>query len=198
MRHITVMLLTDSAVLTAGLRAIISATKDVSITTLTVTAEEAEARIGVTRPAVVIADPLLLPPPTVNALRSRCEFCPAFVSFAAVPLPRAIANAYDANMLLTDTQEDIIGTITKLTAEAEAQPDTSRELSPREKDVVVGIVKGLSNKEIAAEINVSVNTVMTHRRNIAAKLQIHSAAGLTIYAIVSKLVNIEDIKDTVS
>ncbi len=101
-------------------------------------------------------------------------------------------------MLLTDTKEEIIGTITRLTAEAEAQPDSSRELSPREKDVVVGIVKGLSNKEIAAEINISVNTVMTHRRNIAAKLQIHSAAGLTIYAIVSKLVNIEDIKDTVS
>ncbi len=43
-------------------------------------------------------------------------------------------------------------------------------LSQREKDVVTGIVKGLSNKEIATEMNVSVNTVMTHRRNIASKL----------------------------
>ena len=53
--------------------------------------------------------------------------------------------------------------------------------------------EGLSNKEIAAEMNVSVNTVMTHRRNITAKLQIHSAAGLTIYAIVSKLVRLDEI-----
>lgn len=60
--------------------------------------------------------------------------------------------------------------------------------------MVVGIVKGLSNKEIAATMNVSVNTVMTHRRNIAAKLHIHTPAGLTIYAIVSNLVSLEEIK----
>lgn len=70
------------------------------------------------------------------------------------------------------------------------------ELSPREKDVVLGIVKGLSNKEIATDINVSVNTVMTHRRNIASKLQIHSPAGLTIYAITTGLVDIHEIKNS--
>ena len=71
------------------------------------------------------------------------------------------------------------------------------ELTPREKEILKGIVIGLSNKEIAAKINVSVNTVMTHRRNIASKLQIHSPAGLTIYAIASKLVDIEEVRDSV-
>jgi DNA-binding NarL/FixJ family response regulator len=51
----------------------------------------------------------------------------------------------------------------------------------------------MSNKEIAAEMNVSVHTVMTHRRNIASKLQIHSAAGLAIYAIVRKLVRLDQV-----
>jgi len=41
---------------------------------------------------------------------------------------------------------------------------------------------------------ISVNTVTTHRRNISNKLQIHSSAGLVIYAIANKLVNIADIK----
>ncbi|MDE6466679.1 MAG: LuxR C-terminal-related transcriptional regulator, partial [Duncaniella sp.] len=50
--------------------------------------------------------------------------------------------------------------------------------------------------EIAAEMNVSVNTVMTHRRNIASKLQIHSVAGLTIYAITTGLVDIADISNS--
>lgn len=76
-------------------------------------------------------------------------------------------------------------------------PDTDNaptdELTPREREIVIGVVKGLSNKEIASHLNVSVNTVMTHRRNIASKLQIHSPAALTIYAIVSKLVSIEDL-----
>ena len=60
--------------------------------------------------------------------------------------------------------------------------------------MILGIVKGLANKEIAAEMNVSVNTIMTHRRNIAAKLQIHSPAGLTIFAIATGLIKIDDVK----
>ncbi|WP_297061180.1 response regulator transcription factor [uncultured Duncaniella sp.] len=68
------------------------------------------------------------------------------------------------------------------------------DLTPREKEVILGIVKGLANKEIAAEMNVSVNTIMTHRRNIAAKLQIHSPAGLTIFAIATGLIKIDDVK----
>lgn len=67
-------------------------------------------------------------------------------------------------------------------------------LSEREKDVVVCLVQGLANKEIADRLFISVNTVMTHRRNIARKLDIHSPAGLTIYAIVNNLVDIRSIQ----
>ncbi len=72
--------------------------------------------------------------------------------------------------------------------------DKTEVLSEREKDILVCITKGLSNKEIADALHLSVNTVTTHRRNISAKLQIHTPAGLVIYAIANKLVNIEDIK----
>lgn len=67
-------------------------------------------------------------------------------------------------------------------------------LSEREKDVLIAITKGMSNKEIANALCLSVHTVTTHRRNISAKLQIHSTAGLIIYAIANKLVNLQDIK----
>ena len=72
--------------------------------------------------------------------------------------------------------------------------DNSEALSDREKDVIVGVVQGLLNKEIADHLCISVNTVITHRRNIARKLQIHSPAGLTIYAIVNGLVDISSVK----
>jgi regulator of cell morphogenesis and NO signaling len=67
-------------------------------------------------------------------------------------------------------------------------------LSDREKDVIISLVQGMSNKEIADHLCISVNTVITHRRNIARKLQIHSPAGLTIYAIVNNLVDISSVK----
>ncbi len=52
----------------------------------------------------------------------------------------------------------------------------------------------MTNKEIADHLFISINTVLTHRKNISRKLNIHSIAGLTIYAIVNKLVNLEDVK----
>jgi regulator of cell morphogenesis and NO signaling len=67
-------------------------------------------------------------------------------------------------------------------------------LSDREKDVIISLVQGMSNKEIADHLCISTNTVITHRRNIARKLQIHSPAGLTIYAIVNGLVDISAVK----
>lgn len=73
--------------------------------------------------------------------------------------------------------------------------NTSDEaLSEREKDVIISLVQGMSNKEIADHLFISTNTVITHRRNIAKKLQIHSPAGLTIYAIVNNLVDISSVK----
>lgn len=71
----------------------------------------------------------------------------------------------------------------------------TENLSQREQEVITCVAKGMSNKEIADRLCLSVHTVITHRRNIARKLQIHSPAGLTIYAIVNKLVELNEIKD---
>ncbi len=68
------------------------------------------------------------------------------------------------------------------------------QLSQREREIISCVAKGMTSKEIADHLCLSVHTVTTHRRNITTKLQIHSPAGLTIFAIVNKLVSIEDIK----
>lgn len=58
-------------------------------------------------------------------------------------------------------------------------------LSPREIEVLIHIVKGLSNKEIADKLNIGVTTVISHRKNIMEKLHIHTISGLTIYAVIN-------------
>ncbi len=68
------------------------------------------------------------------------------------------------------------------------------ELSDRERDVLVQVVRGLSNKEIADVLCISTHTVISHRKNITRKLNIHSTAGLTIYAIVNKLVDLNSLE----
>ena len=84
-----------------------------------------------------------------------------------------------------------------LHTEEEEEKDSEQEtLSQREKEIITCVVKGMTNKAIADKLYLSIHTVITHRRNIARKLQIHSPAGLTIYAIVNKLVELSDIQDS--
>lgn len=66
-------------------------------------------------------------------------------------------------------------------------------LSPREIDIVRCVARGLANKEIAEELHLSFHTVTTYRRNIASKLGIHSPAGLTIFAIIHNLIDLNEI-----
>lgn len=67
-------------------------------------------------------------------------------------------------------------------------------LTARETEIVRCIARGLSNKEIAAKLFVSIHTVTTHRRNICAKFDIHSASALTIYAIIHRLVDLSELR----
>ena len=90
-------------------------------------------------------------------------------------------------------QSDVSRNITDMVFKA-GVGQQSDALSDREKDVIIALVQGMSNKDIADHLFISVNTVITHRRNIARKLQIHSPAGLTIYAIVNGLVDISSVK----
>ncbi len=69
----------------------------------------------------------------------------------------------------------------------------SGELSPRELNIVRDVSLGLSNKEIAEKNFISPHTVATHRKNITRKLGIKSVSGLTVYAILNKLIDVEDL-----
>ncbi|MPM98776.1 hypothetical protein SDC9_145966 [bioreactor metagenome] len=71
--------------------------------------------------------------------------------------------------------------------------DKSIELTNREKDILVLIAKGLKNKDIANQLNLSVHTTNSHRRNITRKTGIATVSGLTLYALFNNLISQEDI-----
>lgn len=144
-------------------------------------------------PSILIADSTILSINDIERLRLEISERMQIVAVFYTAMPSALINAYNESISIYDS-EDVIKAILMRVISSREDDEEQKVLSQREKDVIIGVVKGLSNKEIAQEMNISVNTVMTHRRNIVSKLQIHSPAGLTIYAIVSKLVRLDEIK----
>lgn len=108
-------------------------------------------------------------------------------------LARAAASLYDETLNVTDDLETISNKIITLVSGQKESSEEKETLSGREKEIISLVVRGLTNQEIADKLFLSIHTVITHRKNIARKLEIHSATGLTIYAIANKIVNIEDI-----
>ena len=120
-----------------------------------------------------------------------------FMALLSAVIDSAVLKDYNDSFTIYDDVEQISTKIAKLLSE-ESDKDQSAEnenLSQREKEIIVGVVKGLTNKEIADKLCLSIHTVITHRRNVSRKLQIHSPAGLTIFAIVNGLVELNDIKN---
>ena len=120
-----------------------------------------------------------------------------FMALLSAVIDSAVLKDYNESFTIYDDVEQISTKIAKLLTE-ESDKDQSSEnenLSQREKEIIVGVVKGLTNKEIADKLCLSIHTVITHRRNVSRKLQIHSPAGLTIFAIVNGLVELNDIKN---
>ena len=67
------------------------------------------------------------------------------------------------------------------------------QLSPRELEVTILLTKGLINKEIADRMNISITTVITHRKNIMEKLKARSLADIIIYAVMNGYVNLGEL-----
>jgi len=70
---------------------------------------------------------------------------------------------------------------------------TFNELSKRETEVLQWIAKGMANKEVADKLFISVHTVISHRKNISEKIGIRSVSGLTMYAILKRIIDIDEI-----
>ena len=92
-----------------------------------------------------------------------------------------------------DTFEELLEEIDRvLSAERATDETASDELSAREVQVLQLVVSGAINKEIAERLNISLNTVLTHRKNITAKLGIKTISGLTLYALMHGYISTED------
>lgn len=108
-------------------------------------------------------------------------------------LTRAGFKAVDCTMSEQEIVSALLELDESLKRKSESNISITDKLSTREKEVLVLIVKGLINKEIAQHLNISTPTAIFHRNNICEKLQTRSIGKLTVYAVLSGLVDLKEI-----
>ena len=146
---------------------------------------------------------LLVVDPAIFDIRTRTGGKDLIKNGINVPVIALITNAMDASLIsaydgaiyLTDKADEIEQ---KLSATMRANPSDQRgdgeELSAREKEILVCVAKGMLNKEIADHFNISIYTVITHRKNITRKTGIKTVAGLTVYALLNNLIDMNSME----
>ncbi|WP_321518446.1 LuxR C-terminal-related transcriptional regulator [uncultured Bacteroides sp.] len=151
------------------------------------------------KPDILIINPAFWGNLDITKLKEETEnpklICLALLSSV---IDLNLLRSYNDTISLYDNVDQLKEKLDKLFDSLEELSDETNSLSQREKEIISCVVKGLTNKEIAQELFLSTHTVISHRRNITRKLEIHSTAGLTIYAIVNKLVELDEIKKNIS
>lgn len=182
-----------SAIIRKGVLAIMKHFADLHFEVIEVAdAEHLRNQLNWHKPDLLLVNPAMVGADSIRQFRKETESV-KFAALVSSLTDPSLLKEYDETVWLHDSAEQIREKLTGLLL----QPQQDKEedtLSPREKEVIACVVMGMTNKQIAERLCLSTHTVITHRRNIASKLQIHSAAGLTIYAIVNKLVDLDEIK----
>jgi len=157
--------------------------------------EDISYQLNIIQPDALVINPMLLGNSLKIDIRQQLNLSNKTVVIALVYnlIDEQFYRHYDAVIRINDSESKIEETLTN-SLNKEHVKSSEEELSDREKEILISVVKGMSNKEIAEYHNISIHTVITHRRNMARKLKIHSISGLTIYAIINKLVDISEIK----
>ena len=188
-----------SVIIRSGLTTVLKRLPNLNVVPIEVSSPESlQSYIHLHTPDVLIVNPTFggwFNLPAFKAENGKVET--KYLALVCSVIDSNSLKEYDDHLSICDDAETIATKINQLlcTDEEEEKENEQETLSQREKEIITCVVKGMTNKAIADQLYLSIHTVITHRRNIARKLQIHSPAGLTIYAIVNKLVELQDIKD---
>jgi DNA-binding NarL/FixJ family response regulator len=144
---------------------------------------------------MLIIDPILLGYQNKDFLLQLGKEHPNVFVVALVTtyLDHSFLTPYNGVIELNDSRAKIIDKMNELVQNEASKNSDDVELSKRETDVLVAVAKGMMNKEIAEQMNISIHTVISHRKNITRKTGIKSVSGLTVYALLNNLIDEKDL-----
>jgi DNA-binding NarL/FixJ family response regulator len=205
--RLTVLLVDDHALVRRGFRCMLEDEPTLQVVGEASDGLEAVKRAEELQPKVIVMDCAL---PQINGIEASRRILEKLPDTAILMLSmhsedtlvRQALEAGARGYILKNAMDlDLVSAIKKVAAgQTVLDPQIMRSgalkgerdtgLTPRELEILQHIVAGKSNKEIAVELGLSVNTVSVHRANIMDTLGMHKTAELVVYAIRNGLVNL--------
>lgn len=186
-----------SSMLRIGLEQLLREIPDTEVVFSTDNLNSLYARINALHPDILIVNPLLYDYAKRATIRTEFDNLPnlRLIGLVTTYLESQHQRQFSGIIELNDDFQRVKSTINQVSNTLQSDDDESDTdpLSDREKEVLVCLSKGLKNNEIADTLNISVHTVITHRKNIVRKTGIKSVAALTVYAILNNLIEEKDI-----
>lgn len=191
--HKKVLLIIPSRIVARGIEAVLSELGEFRVEgILTDLSRTSEARLKNMDADVIVVDPIVFDYVSRASGRQRISESSdaTVVALRSASMDDEHLRHYDAVIGLYDDPVMLVKKLREAISSRQETPDSDEyDLSAREKEILVCVAKGMLNKEIADQCNLSIHTVITHRKNITRKTGIKTVAGLTVYALLNNLID---------
>lgn len=197
MKNYKIAIADPSPVILTGLSVMLKELAEYDVVLKTNDLQTLAARLHVVNPDILIVNPVMIDYSKRMMVRHLFGDMPGMklVALTSAFFDAQQLKQYQGVIEITDDAHRIKSTLNMVveTGGKQEEESDSAQLSDREKEVLVCMAKGQKNSEIADALNISVHTVITHRKNIVKKTGIKSVAALTVYAILNNLIDEKDI-----
>jgi DNA-binding NarL/FixJ family response regulator len=190
-----VIICETSEIIANGLADIIDGMAQFDVVARVDSPEHLSERILSTDANVLVINPALLGYQNKEFLSDLGKEHPNLIAVALLTscLDHSCLTPYIGVIEINDSKQKILNKFGEWGADNNPKRNDDVELSKRETDVLVAVAKGMMNKEIADQMNISIHTVISHRKNITRKTGIKSVSGLTVYALLNNLIDEKDL-----
>ncbi|MBQ0161318.1 MAG: response regulator transcription factor [Bacteroidales bacterium] len=187
---INVLIAEPSDIIREGLATILGSDEFALLAPMRDIPADIDLRIPHLQPDVLLLNPTLLHSPAKMQLASICQARPQMGVVALVYqyVEPQLLQSFKAVLDIREQASHVAQILRDSSPMHDESPEENYDLSERENEVLVLVAKGLSSKEIADQLCISIHTVNTHRKNITHKTGIKSVAGLAVYAMLHNLV----------
>jgi DNA-binding NarL/FixJ family response regulator len=188
-----ILIAEPSYIITSGLEKILAESPHFEILMPINETDSLKNRLAVHLPDILIVNPTLFVDTNSHSVRNIKHEYPktALIALVYQYVDPLLLKLFHGTLDIRENKNLLNGKISDICAALNPEDwseENSCELSKRETDVLILLAKGMMNKEVAEKLNISVHTVISHRKNISRKTNIKSVAGLAMYALMNNLI----------